>query len=106
MPELPYVNFYVSDWLGDSIVRRMPLEARALHIDMLCHAWNVGNVPADLEECAAMLGVTKRKLETLWPKLSPCWETDGSGGLVNKRMEKERQKQRAKRRTKGGADDE
>jgi uncharacterized protein YdaU (DUF1376 family) len=106
MPELPYVNFYCSDWLGDSKVRRMPLEARALHIDLLCHAWNVGNVPVDFDECASMLGVTKAKLKALWPKLEPCWESDGSGGLVNRRLEKERQKQRAKRGTKAVSDDE
>jgi uncharacterized protein YdaU (DUF1376 family) len=105
VPELPYVNFYCSDWLGDSKVRRMPLEARALHIDMLCHAWNVGNVPADFEECAAMLGVTRGKLEKLWPKLSPCWEPDGNGGFTNPRLERERTKQRSKRGTKGDSDE-
>jgi uncharacterized protein YdaU (DUF1376 family) len=97
VPELPYVNFYCSDWLGDSKVRLMPLEARALHIDLLCHAWNLGHIPADKDECAQLLGVQRRKLESLWPKLAPCWVSDENGGFVNKRMEKEREKQRKKR---------
>lgn len=97
MPELPYVNFYCSDWLGDSKVRLMPLEARALHIDLLCHAWNLGYIPKDRDQLASLLGVQRRKLESLWPHLEPCWEPDGNGGFVNKRMEKERQKQRNKR---------
>jgi uncharacterized protein YdaU (DUF1376 family) len=102
VPELPYVTFYCSDWLGDSKVRRMPLEARALHIDLLCHAWNLGYVPADMEECAQMLGVPKRKLVSLWPKLAPCWQSDGNGGFVNPRLEREREKQRAKRNASKG----
>lgn len=95
MPELPYVNFYCSDWLGDSKVRRMGAEARGLHIDLICHSWQEP-LPADKEVLAEMLGVQRRKLETLWPKLATCWETDGHH-LVNKRLEKERQKQRKKR---------
>lgn len=97
MPELPYVNFYCSDWLGDSKVRKMPLEARAVHIDLLCHAWNLGSIPADKDECAQMLGVPKRKLAALWPKVAPCWESDSNGGFVNARLEREREKQQAKR---------
>lgn len=97
MPELPYFPFYGSDWLGDSKVRRMSLEARAVHIDLLCHAWDLGYVPSDKEECAQMLGVPRRKLEALWPKVAPCWEGAGER-LTNPRLEKERTKQQAKRK--------
>jgi len=99
VPELPYVNFYCSDWLGDSKVRRMGAEARGLHIDLLCHSWQEP-LPADQAELAEMLGVPARKLESLWPKLAPCWSTDGDQ-IINKRLEKERQKQRSRR---GGGD--
>lgn len=105
MPELPYVNFYCSDWLGDSKVRLMPLEARALHIDLLCHAWNLGGVPEDDSERARLLGIDTRKLRSLWPALEPCWLSDGEGGLVNRRLEKEREKQRTKRGLKDGANE-
>lgn len=95
MPELPYVNFYCSDWLGDSKVRRMGAEARGLHIDLICHSWQEP-LPADKGELAEMLGVQRRKLESVWPKLASCWTVDGKS-IVNKRLEKERQKQRSKR---------
>lgn len=100
MPELPYVNFYCSDWLGDSKVRRMGPEARGHHIDLICHSWQEP-LPADKEELAEMLGVQRRKFDSLWlPKLSTCWTVEGEH-IVNKRLEKEREKQRKKR---GGGD--
>lgn len=97
MPELPYVPFYCSDWLGDTKVRRMSLEERAVHFDLLCHSWQEA-VPADPDERAHLLGITRRKLDALWRRVGPCWQSDGNGGLVNPRMEKERAKQKAKRK--------
>jgi uncharacterized protein YdaU (DUF1376 family) len=77
----------------------MGAEARGLHIDLICHSWQEP-LPADKDALAEMLGVQRRKLESLWPKLESCWTTNGDN-LVNKRLEKERQKQRNKR---GGGD--
>jgi uncharacterized protein YdaU (DUF1376 family) len=45
---------------------------------------------------AEMLGVQRRKLDSLWSRLDPCWAVEGDH-LVNKRLEKEREKQRKKR---------
>jgi uncharacterized protein YdaU (DUF1376 family) len=107
VPELPYVNFYCSDWLGDTKVRRMSHEQRGIHIDLLCHAWGEddGAIPADPDELAHLLGVTRRKLDSLWPKVGVAWESNGNGGLVNPRLERERAKQQAKRNArKGGSD--
>lgn len=97
MPALPYVPFYCSDWLGDTRVRRMTLEERGAYFDLLCHAWDAGTIPADPGERAHMLGVTPRKLAALWPRIEPCWRSDGNGGLVNPRLERERDKQAARR---------
>lgn len=97
MPELPYVPFYCSDWLGDTKVRRMSLEERAIHFDLLCHSWQEP-VPADLEDLAHLVGIPKRKLEAAWKRVGPCWQSDGNGSLLNPRMEKERAKQKAKRK--------
>lgn len=106
MPRRPYVQFYFSDWLGDTKLRRLSLEQRAVHFELLCHAWDAedGTVPADLGERALMLGVTTQKLKSLWPKLEPLWISDGNGGLVNPRVVRDRAKQKAKQEAgkKGG----
>jgi uncharacterized protein YdaU (DUF1376 family) len=104
VPELPYVPFYVSDWLADSSVRRMSLEQRGLYIDLLCHAWDGGSIPSDTSERAHMVGLSVPKLRKLWPKLDACWESNGNGGLVNPKMEQVRAKQKAKQTagSKGG----
>ena len=96
MPRLPYVPFYCSDWLGDSKVRRMSLEQRGAYFDLLCHAWDDGAIPANADQRAHLLGITKRKLNSLWPGIAPCWVSNGNGGLVNPRLEREREKQASK----------
>jgi hypothetical protein len=106
VPELPYFPFYGSDWLGDSKVRRMPLEARAVHIDLICHSWDIGPIPADPDEASHLLGLPVKKFKTLWPKVEVCWESDGNGGFLNPRLEKVRAKQRAKRKGRKSDPDE
>lgn len=98
MPRRPFVQFFYSDWLGDTKVRRMPPEARGYHIDMLCHAWATedASVPADLRELALLIGTTPARLRAVWSKLEPCWESDGNGGLVNPRVQRDRAKQKAR----------
>jgi uncharacterized protein YdaU (DUF1376 family) len=76
----------------------MSLEQRGAYFDLLCHAWDDGAIPADLQERAHLLGVTARKLTALWPKIDPCWEPNGNGGLVNPKMERVRHQQKAKQR--------
>lgn len=98
MPELPYVPFYCSDWLGDTKVRRMSLEERAIHFDLLCHSWQESPLPADHGDLAQMLGLPRRKLDAAWKRVGVCWESDGNGGIVNARLERERGKQKAKRK--------
>lgn len=97
MPELPYVPFYCSDWLGDTKVRRMSFEERGIHFDLLCHAWQEP-IPADADERAQLLGIPKRKLSTAWAKVGQCWISDGNGSLINPRLERERNKQQMKRK--------
>lgn len=98
MPALPYVNFYCSDWLGDTKVRRMGREGRGVHIDMLCHAWqDEAGLPSDLNDLGELLGVPVRELKRLWPKVEVCW-TEVGGALFNARLETERGKQKGKQK--------
>lgn len=98
MPELPYVSFYCSDWLGDSKVRRMSLEARAVHFELICHSWDIGPIPAGEPLLVArLLGLTQKKYEALWEEIKPCWQQEGNDWW-SPRLEKERAKQRAKRK--------
>lgn len=36
MPKLPFLKFFVKDWLGDTALRSVSVSARGLWIDMLC----------------------------------------------------------------------
>lgn len=96
MPELPYAPFYFSDWLGDTKVRRMSYEERGVYFELLANSWQEP-LPADLDEIAHLLGLTRRRFDAIWKKVGACWVSDGNGSLLNPRLERERAKQEAKR---------
>lgn len=97
MPELPYAPFYFSDWLGDTKVRRMTYEERGVYFELLANSWQEP-IPADLNEVAHLLGIPRRKLDSLWKKVGACWVSDGNGSLLNPRLERERAKQKGQQK--------
>lgn len=90
MTALPYLKFYPGDWLSSATVRRMSPEARGLYWDLLAVAWQEGGLPADPSTLAGWLGLTPRRFKRIWSEIESCWVSDGNGGLVNPRQERER----------------
>lgn len=89
MTSLPYFKFYASDWLAD--VLDLPLDQRGAYITFLAWSWKRGPLPYTRAARAQILGVSPRRLDTIWPALSAHWVKNGSG-FVNPRLEIERLK--------------
>jgi uncharacterized protein YdaU (DUF1376 family) len=89
----PAFQFYPLDWLGDSKVLAMTLEARGAYMHFLCICWRDALLPLDPVILARLLGLTVPAFERrIWPQLHPCftWTPDG---WTQKRIERERVKQ-------------
>lgn len=94
--DLPFMKLWVGDLFADSAVRAMDEAEFGLYMLALCFAWQEGAIPADEARRAKALGVTKPRLRKLWPAIETKWESNGNGGLVNLRQERERLEAQAK----------
>src|SRR5262245_43898890 len=91
----PAFAFYPKDILTDEAVLQMTDEALGVYVRLLCHAWLEGSIPAEPSKLARMLRSNRRRFDTLWEAISPCWvpSTEQDSRLVNPRLEAERLKQ-------------
>jgi uncharacterized protein YdaU (DUF1376 family) len=90
--ELPYMRLWIGDLLSDPSVWRMDHEEFGVYMKLLCLSWRErGVVPADAKARAKLLGLTARRLASLWPAMEDKWVSDGNGGLVNPKQERERE---------------
>lgn len=92
-PRLPYMPFFVSDYLGKT--RHLTLAERGAYCDLLFHSWNIGPLPKERSRLAAMIGCTPREFRALWPKIREKF-TEMPAGYVNSRLEAHRIKAEAK----------
>ena len=94
---VPAFRFYPGDFLNDAFVRAMPANARGVYITLLCVEWIEGHLPDDLDQLARLAAVSRAEFRKVWPFVEPCFERRAGGGLYQKRLEAERQKQAAYR---------
>jgi uncharacterized protein YdaU (DUF1376 family) len=92
----PWFPFWTSDFWGDPRVMAMTYEEVGVYLRLLSLSWDTGHVPADQRLLARHLSMTPRKLEKVWEIVGPCWVSDGNGGLLNPRLEEEREKAEAR----------
>jgi uncharacterized protein YdaU (DUF1376 family) len=92
-PRLPYMPFFVSDYLGKT--RHLTLAERGAYCDLLFHSWNIGPLPKERNRLASMLGCTPKELSAVWPKIRDKF-TETPAGYVNDRLEAHRLKATAK----------
>jgi uncharacterized protein YdaU (DUF1376 family) len=85
-PKPPAMQFYVRDWLTSTV--GLPLEAKGLHIDFLCIAWD-GPLPDDAKWRQRVAGVSAAKAAALWAILRPRWHRTRKG-WINPRQERQR----------------
>jgi uncharacterized protein YdaU (DUF1376 family) len=95
---LPYMEFWVVDWLADEFVTRMTLEQRGAYIHLLCHQWVESSVPTDVNAICDLLGCDgrskNRMLKTILPVVGWHFEPiDGNPNRSrNKRLHQIREK--------------
>lgn len=86
---LPYFRWFVADAETDERYGAMTNEEVGVYHRCLNKAWvNVG-LPADLEQVRALLHLSKREFDRVWPAVSACFTLE-SGRLFNRRQEEER----------------
>ena len=98
----PAFQFYPKDFLTDIHVVSMSLTARGAYVTLLCLCWLEGSIPSEITMLARACGINAGAFGKLWPFLEPCFKPSGNR-LINKRLERERQKQREYRRVKSDA---
>lgn len=93
--------FWARDWLTDESVVLMSPAAKGIYIDLLCHCWLEGSIPACPTQCSRIARLDAEAFAELWRELAPLFVEHASepGRLVNKRMEEERSKQEDRRKT-------
>lgn len=80
----------------------MSLAEVGAYIRLLSWSWDKGPVPADEGKRAKILGVSRKALQKLWPGIAEKW-VPGDGGLVNRRLERQRAEQEEFRQAKSEA---
>lgn len=91
MKKSPAFQFYPMDWLSDINVARMTLEQKGAYIDLLCHCWIQGAIPANPDALAHVFRAMSR--ESAQQVLDCFLPGKVNDSLVHPRLEKERIKQ-------------
>ncbi len=87
---LPYMNFYVKEWLASSGTRRLSLAARGLYADLICFQWEDGHLPDDTRVLARMVGVGHDEFVEAWSELEPHFPITEPGKRANERVAEDR----------------
>jgi hypothetical protein len=96
MASEPWFKFYAADYLLDSRVDSLPLEARTVLLAMWCLCHIEGACPADPEEIARKTRLPSPAVTKYIPQLSGFFELR-NGRLYSHRMEQEKLKSEAAR---------
>lgn len=88
--ELPYMKLWVDDVLADIQELGLSDEEFGAYIKLLLIAWKKEHIHADVKANARYVSASPGRLKTLWGSFKQKWVSDGNGGLVNPRQEKER----------------
>lgn len=108
MKSLPRMPWFPRDYLAST--RHFSLAERGAYSDLLFMSWEMGPLPGDPIRLARLLGCNPQEFEHIWEivreKFCDCM--DGTGRLINVRLEQHRQQvnkwreQQAKLGRKGG----
>lgn len=96
MTKSPAFQFYPADWLADERLAVASLEVEGAYIRLLAYAWREGSIPADVATASALCkNAPQEVIEAALRFFIP--DARDPSRLVNKRMEDEREKQKAYR---------
>ena len=103
MPKLPAnkppaFQFYPDKWLSDQKVTLMSPAGEGNYIRLLCYSWEEGSIPADRSAIVKLCkGIDGPEIDEA---LSCFVKSKKDGRLINKRLEKERNKLETNRKLK------
>jgi len=90
----PWFKFFPADFLNDSKVDALPLEAQAILVRMWCVLWAEESLPSDVEEIARKCKVRLAIMQLHMHKLMQFFVHKPDQTYVSVRMEKEKQRSR------------
>jgi len=95
--QAPAYQWYVKDWRSSRKVQLMTYQQRGMYREMLDEQWEEFSLPDSPHAVAALLGGHAGIWEKEWKTLRACFTLISEGRIQNKRLEKERAKQRNRR---------
>lgn len=93
--------FWARDWLTDENVVLMSPAAKGVYVDLLCHCWLEGSIPACSEHLQRIARIDAHAFAAVWRELEPRFAPHPTqdGRLVNRRMDEERAKADERRKS-------
>lgn len=93
--------FWARDWLTNENVVLMSPAAKGVYVDLLCHCWLEGSIPACSEHLQRIARLDAQAFAAIWAELSPRFAPHPTlhGRLVNGRMDEERAKAEERRKS-------
>ena len=95
-PKSPAFQLYPADLLSDLRFASLSTRERGVWLTLICHEWINGPLPTSIQELSRILPGSVQELEQDWKMVSRCF-VERDGGLVNPRLERERDVQTANR---------
>lgn len=96
----PAYQWYPKDAETDEAYRLMTCEQLGAYERLRDHQWIEGSLPTDVEELALIVGhgMTAKRLEQIWARVSVCFPPTADGRLQNPRLERQREELEAYRK--------
>jgi hypothetical protein len=96
----PYFRWFAADAASDEAYSSMNDQERGFFHRCLNHAWMNDGLPGDMDQLAAVMRVTRKYLDRIWPHVKTCggWLLTDTvhPRWINERQEKERDYARTK----------
>ena len=90
MSEKPYMQLYVSDYIGDTM--HLSTEQHGAYLLLLMAMWNAGGrLPNDKRKLSYITRVAACRWHLVWPEISNFFVIEGTE-IINRRLEREHQK--------------
>lgn len=89
----PSFDFFPDDFVGGTM--HMDAIEVGMYMRSICFQWGAGALPNDIEKLQRITGVSMSDFQRHWPVVLEKFIDNGTGGLVNERLQVERDKKLA-----------
>ncbi len=96
MKELPYFRWFPADAKADENYSAMTDEQLGFYHRCLDHSWLNNGIPANLDELACVMKLSRKQIDKRWERVGKCFEVSARDPdrLFNQRQEEEREEAR------------